>query len=410
MEEHKQIVKIGLLVSCACVLQVAESLLPHPVPGARLGLANMITLVALVTSGFGVALQIALMRTLISSLILGTFLSPSFMLSFSGALVSTLVMGIFYKLSTSGHRVRFSIIGISVFGSLSHNAAQLGLVYLLLVKNRSVFLLWPWLVISGVIMGWITGMIAMQVCRKLATSSSERAGEGNWPDIASVPGGRYDRQSSPIHLLSAPTKIVGLIVIAVVVLLSKRHWFHISLFGLLVVLAIFSRIRLVSLFSGVGKVSSLLFLSFLLPSILTPGKVLSSVGPLQVTSEGLLAGVSMASRIVLLFMAASLLALTTSPRDMALGLQKLLSPLKIFKLSVNRLAHVLTVSWTFFPVFWRQASSMIQNQDFGWRKMTNFVDFSSTLIARLYQWADHISEDTASSLNDVYNGGQGEDS
>lgn len=409
MEENKQIVKIGLLVSCACVLQVAESLLPHPVPGARLGLANMITLVALVNIGFGVALQIALMRTLISSLILGTFLSPSFMLSFSGALVSTLVMGIFYKLSTSGHQVRFSIIGISVFGSLSHNAAQLGLVYLLLVKNSSVFLLWPWLLISGVIMGWMTGMIARQVCRKISTSSPERSRGEKWPDIASVPCGRYDRQSSPIHLLSPPIKIVGLIVLAAIVLFSKRYWVHISLFGLLVVLAIFSRIRLFSLFSGVGKVSSLLFLSFLLPGILTPGKVLSSVGPLHVTTEGLLAGVSIASRIVLLFMAASLLAVTTSPRDMALGLQKLLSPLKIFKLSVNRLAHVLTVSWTFFPVFWRKASSMIHDQDFRWRRMANFVDFSSTLIARLYRWADHISEDTASNLNYVYNGEQDED-
>jgi len=57
-KENTRMYKVALLVSMACVLQISESLIPHPIPGLRLGLANMLTLVALVTLGFRYALQI----------------------------------------------------------------------------------------------------------------------------------------------------------------------------------------------------------------------------------------------------------------------------------------------------------------------------------------------------------------
>ena len=91
--------RIAVLVAVSCVLQVSESFIPHPIPGLRLGLANIITLVALVNVGFGHALEIAILRTFLSSFIMGTFLSFSFILSISASCVSTIVMGIFYSLA-----------------------------------------------------------------------------------------------------------------------------------------------------------------------------------------------------------------------------------------------------------------------------------------------------------------------
>jgi heptaprenyl diphosphate synthase len=93
MDEKKRILYISVLIALASVLQIVESLFPHPLPWLRLGLANIITLTSLVIFGYAIAVQVAVLRTILSSFILGTFLTPGFFLSFSGALMSALVMG-----------------------------------------------------------------------------------------------------------------------------------------------------------------------------------------------------------------------------------------------------------------------------------------------------------------------------
>ena len=163
--------QIALLVALSCVLQISESLIPHPIPGLRLGLANLVTLVALVRIGFRPALEIALLRTLVSALIMGTFMSPTFILSFCGAVVSTLVMGLLFQVSRYHRRLGFSILGISIVGALAHNMVQLYLAYLLLVHHSGIFVFFPWLCYGAVGMGWITGAVAAGVCRRLTSDA-----------------------------------------------------------------------------------------------------------------------------------------------------------------------------------------------------------------------------------------------
>ncbi|MCP4109706.1 MAG: Gx transporter family protein, partial [Desulfobacteraceae bacterium] len=145
----RKIYKIAILVAMSCVLQISESMIPHPIPGLRLGLANMLVLVALVFLGFGSALQIAVFRTILSSFIMGTFMSPTFILSFSGALTSTVVMGILFRLSCYHNRYGFSIIGISIAGAFTFNMVQLYLAYILLIKHGGIFVFFPWLCIGA---------------------------------------------------------------------------------------------------------------------------------------------------------------------------------------------------------------------------------------------------------------------
>ncbi len=171
--ENKKTYKIAILVSIASVLQICESFIPHPIPGLRLGLANMLTLVALVTLGFRAALEIAVLRTILSALIMGTFMSPTFILSFLAAVASSLVMGMLYWMSAFHRRYRLSLIGISILGALSHNMVQLCLAYLLLVKHRGIFVFAPWLCIGAVVMGLITGVVARRVCIRLKESAKQ---------------------------------------------------------------------------------------------------------------------------------------------------------------------------------------------------------------------------------------------
>lgn len=174
MDGRKRIVYISALVAIASVLQIAESLFPHPVPWLRLGLANMITLASLVIFGYAVAIQVAVLRTILSSFLLGTFFTPGFLLSFSGALMSALVMGGIYNLGRMGkgnpsthHLTGFSIVGVSILGALTHNLTQLFVAYFFLIRHKGIFMILPFLIAAAVVTGFITGYGANYLSREM---------------------------------------------------------------------------------------------------------------------------------------------------------------------------------------------------------------------------------------------------
>jgi uncharacterized membrane protein/energy-coupling factor transporter transmembrane protein EcfT len=394
--EERQIKKIALLVSCAAVLQIAESLIPHPIPGVRLGLANMITLVALVNLGFRVAVEIAVLRTVVSSLILGTFLSPTFILSLSGALVSTLVMGLFYRVSTAERGLPFSLIGISLIGAITHNLVQVGLVYLLLIQHSGIFLLLPWLGISAVIMGWINGLVASQVCIKLEQSSDLNHPEPI--DTDSIPSFKpmnYIPQDSPIHRLSPETKIITVFIFALIILIF--NYVPAYLFFLLLLLGVIflSRISFLAIFSGIKKLSIFLIFSFFIPVFFnTAGEVVFQLGPLRITQEGLYMGSMFVFRIFLLIVGASLLMRTTSPEDMTSGLRRILSPLKVFGISGQRIATIIMLSWTSMPNLWKRIRYAIQSRKYQEKRLRSLIPALSDLIASVFNQIDEdLSEE-----------------
>jgi len=63
-KKEKSIKKIAMLVALASVVQIAENLLPSPLPGVKLGLANIITLVVLSDMGFKAAFEVAVLSVL----------------------------------------------------------------------------------------------------------------------------------------------------------------------------------------------------------------------------------------------------------------------------------------------------------------------------------------------------------
>jgi heptaprenyl diphosphate synthase len=398
-ERDTEIRKIALLVSCATILQILESLFPHPIPGIRLGLANMITLVALVDLGFRAALEIALMRTLISSFILGTFLSPPFILSFGAALSSTLVMGILYRLTTIRGRAFLSLVGISMIGAMVHNLAQIGLAYFLIIHHRSIFYLVPLLGISAVITGVITGLVASQVCMKLASSSGggpETRGilDGTADVLSQAQGStlqmrRYVRISSPVHATPASVKILASLAIATAVFML--HGFT----GLSVVLlallsaGLLSRVPFPRLLSDLGRLAPFLLFSFLISLFfMRDGRVIFSRGPFMLTETGLVTGGVIVYRLMLLMLSASILIATTSPDELAAALKKLLAPLKRVGVPADRLVTILTMSWLSIPAFWDRIHRYVTNKRSEGTKLTEVVARLSDVIVALYREAE----------------------
>lgn len=402
-EEKIQIKRISLLVSCAAALQIAESFIPHFIPGIRLGLANMITLVALVNLGFRAAVEIAVLRTVISSFILGTFLSPGFILSFSGALTSTLIMGLLYKFSLQNQKVYFSLIGISLIGAAVHNTTQLSLVYFLLIRHRGIFVFLPWLGISAVITGWITGAVAIRVCKKL-DAMSERKHKKKAEDTSLISTAELQEFSSQkpdaafagnesgrgLHLLSPSVKMISVFILAVTVLFLNDFFSYSLILLFLLSAAYISRVSIMQLFTGIRKLSMFIFFSFALPVFFNrSGEILADFGPLKITQEGMLTGSIFAFRIVLLILSASLLMKTTIPDEIADGFKKILSPLKALGISGERIGAIVKSSLISVPVFQKKIRYFILNQKLNGKKpMKKLISSLTGIIAALYHQID----------------------
>jgi heptaprenyl diphosphate synthase len=158
----RRVTNLALLVSVGLVLSIIESTFPPllPVPGAKLGLANIATVIALYLFGARMALEVTILRSLIGGLLRGSVVG--LFLSFSGGLVSTLVMIAIFAVFDG----TFSVIGVSVTGAVAFNVVQLLAAYLL-VRNAALFYYLPYLILIAVPTGLFVGFAARRVTLSL---------------------------------------------------------------------------------------------------------------------------------------------------------------------------------------------------------------------------------------------------
>ncbi len=156
----QKLTRLSLLVAFGLALYAVESFISLPV--GRVGLANLATLLALILFGGGEAFLVMGMRVLLGSILIGGFFNPAFLLSAAGGVASTLVMILLFPFYP---RV-FSIVGISIWGALGHNLAQLLAAYLLLGQAQAIFSLLPFIPIISLGGGLIIGLLAwLVICR-----------------------------------------------------------------------------------------------------------------------------------------------------------------------------------------------------------------------------------------------------
>lgn len=162
----KRTVIIAIFSAVAVVLSLIESLIPVNVsiPGAKLGLANIMILTCLYFLRGRDAFMVVILKTVLSSFILGTF--STFLFSISGALLSFLAM---WGLLSLG-REYFSMISVSIVGGISHNIGQLGAASLYL-KTTKVMSYLPLLLIAGILTGIAVGIAVRYLIPSLSKLS-----------------------------------------------------------------------------------------------------------------------------------------------------------------------------------------------------------------------------------------------
>jgi heptaprenyl diphosphate synthase len=162
---------IAKLTALAISLHVLEAVFPSPLPGVKPGIANIVTLYVLNQYGFATAAWVSLLRVFASSLLLGHFLSPTFILSLSGSIFSLVVLFFMQHLP----KKNFSVITLSILAAFAHIAGQLVVVRLWLIPHTGVSYLIPVFALAALVFGIINGLITYKLINKGYSYHSERS-------------------------------------------------------------------------------------------------------------------------------------------------------------------------------------------------------------------------------------------
>ena len=148
----------GILLALALLLSYVEVLLPLSIgiPGVKLGLANLASLVCLYLFGIRRAALLSVLRIVLTGFLFGNM--AAILYSLSGAALSLTAAALAKR---SG--------GFSELGAVFHNLGQL-IVASLVVQNRGLFWYFPLLLLAGVIMGALIGLLTAEVLKHLPAS------------------------------------------------------------------------------------------------------------------------------------------------------------------------------------------------------------------------------------------------
>jgi heptaprenyl diphosphate synthase len=161
MQSLNRIAFLSIFIAASIVVFVVESMYPTPIPGIRLGLANIFILLALLSYGIKEAFLIGMLKSILGSLILGRLFTPSFLFSLSGTAVSIMVMWLILK-----SKMPFSLLGISIIGAEAHTMTQLILATSIFLPCISFLYISPIFIISSLITGSVVGIITYLIYSK----------------------------------------------------------------------------------------------------------------------------------------------------------------------------------------------------------------------------------------------------
>lgn len=157
---RSRVAYFGVFTALALIFSYVETLIPisFGIPGIKLGLANLIIVIALYRLRLKEAYLLSVARVLLAGFLFGNYFSIFY--SLAGALLSLSVMAVLKK--DGG----FSVIGVSIAGGVSHNIGQL-IVAMLAVETYQVAYYLPVLLIAGLMTGCLIGIVSSETMKRL---------------------------------------------------------------------------------------------------------------------------------------------------------------------------------------------------------------------------------------------------
>lgn len=174
--------------------------------------------------------------------------------------------------------------------------------------------------------------------------------------------GQYYQTDSVIHRLDPRVKLVSTVVFIISLFIVDNFIGYLIAAAFLLAVIKLSKVPFSFMVRGMKSILILLLFAVVFNLFLTPGEVLVSFWKLKITKEGLRLAVMMAVRLMFLIIGSSVMTLTTTPNHLTDGLEKLLNPLKVFKVPVHEIAMMMSIALRFIPILLEETDKIMKAQ------------------------------------------------
>lgn len=213
--------------------------------------------------------------------------------------------------------------------------------------------------------------------------------------------GAYYPVESPVHRLDARAKVLAMMLFLTGIFLAEKIWVFVPVYAVGFAAMALARIPLGEAMRAVRGVLVLLAFSCLLNMFFVAGdNVLWQWGPMQLTAEGVYRSVVLLLRLVALVAFAGLLSYTTTPLDLADGVERLLSPFKRLGLPAHEFAMMMSIALRFIPVLTDEFGRIVkaqQSRGGGWadgtvtERLRGMVSVAVPLLYNALKRADDLA-------------------
>lgn len=339
--------RIGMLAALAMLLGYLETFIPIPIPGVKLGLANIAILIALAQGDIGGALGIALIKVLAAGLLFGSPVTMAY-----SAVGTLCAFGLMAPLSRipSMH-----VIALSVVGAVAHELGQL-FVAMLLLGTPLVWYSAPVLLVAGCVTGALCGLVASSTVTLLQRGEDGAAhAQQLWQDASSLDmadglslAGHGDTARSPI--LSGRVALIGFAVYCVCALRATTIRALEACLAAAALGCVVGRVRLRDALRALRPLLPIVLIT-LVAQVLSVqhGSVLCTLGSIRITREALIAGATLLVRLLALTLASLAVMRLSSLESLIEAVAWLLAPLRRLGLRVDGFVLALQSALRFLP-------------------------------------------------------------
>lgn len=352
-DEKSRWTRIGLLAALAMALGYLETFIPIPIPGVKLGLANIAVLLALARHDIVGAFCVGLVKVLAAGLLFGNPLTMAF--SAAGTLTAFLVMAPLSSLRT----MRLEMT--SVAGAVAHEMGQLAVAGLVL-GSPLVWYSAPMLLIAGCVTGAVCGIIAARTAvlleRQEAASGGAVADKAAEAPPSVTPLCERDRIGG--HPVNATAAIVVFLVYCLVALHAATAIALAACLALSAIACLAAHVRMSTVIGALRPLAVLLVITLIAQVAgMQQGDVITWLGSVAITREALIATSVMFARLLGITAASIALMSLVGTRELARSSARMMSPLRRIGIRTEGFAWALQVALQAVPLLAHAAEELL---------------------------------------------------
>lgn len=191
--------------------------------------------------------------------------------------------------------------------------------------------------------------------------------------------GQYIPGDSLIHRLDPRTKLISAVWFILLIFIVSQWWTMAILVATVLIAARLSQIPIRYYIDGLKPLVLLILITVIFQLLFSQGDtILFEIGWLRITLEGILNAILIILRFIMIVFMSTILTLTTTPLEIADGIEALLNPLKKIKVPVQEIALILSIALRFVPTLMQETEKIMNAQ------RARGVDFSAgSLIERM---------------------------